>query len=355
MSKVLNNPFNITFGERPSNFIPRNNEIKEITTSFDSGNPESKVYILAGPRGSGKTVLLSQIKNIYDNNKEWITVDLNPYGDMIEQLCAKIYESGKNKSLFLKAEFNFSFKGIGFSIKGDNPVSDANSMLDKILSHLAKKKTKVLITIDDVSNTEYMRYFVHSYQSFIREQYNVFLLMSGLYENISDLENDKSLTFLVRAPKVYLEKLSLLAITNSYQRLLEVDKETAIKLAKITMGYAYGYQLLGNLLYKNNNVLDNELMEKYDFTLEENVYSLIWKNLSKKDKQILIIIAEGKNAVTDILKAANVNNSTLQVYKNRLFKVGLIDISTRGQITLSLPRFREYVLLQKEFDINLMD
>ncbi len=352
MESKMNNPFNITFGEEPENFIPRITELNQITASFDSDYPETKVYILTGPRGSGKTVLLSHIKHIYEERNDWITVDLNPYGNMIEQLCAEIYEEGKIKRLFVKAEFNFSFKGVGFSIHGDTPVSNIETLSEKMLAYLKKKKTKVLITIDDVIKNENMRYFVHAYQSYIREKYDLYLLMTGLYGNISDLENDKGLTFLVRAPKIYLEKLSQIAIANSYQRLLGVNEKTSIQLSKITMGYAYGYQLLGNLLYKNDKNLSPELLETYDLTLDGNVYSLIWNNLSKKDKTLLIAVAEGHTEVNDILSYLGINNSTLQVYKTRLAKAGLIDIKSRGIITLSLPRLKEFILMKREFEEN---
>ena len=350
MKSKPNNPFNITFGEQPKSFIPRAIEVTQITDAFDSETPESKVFVITGPRGSGKTVLLSHIKSIYDEQNGWLTVDLNPYGNMVEQLCAKIYEKGKIKHLFLKAEFNFSFQGIGFAVSGEKPISNADTLLEKIFSYLKKKEIRVLITVDDISNNENLKYFIHAYQNLIREKYDAFLLASGLYENISAIENDKGLTFFVRAPKIYLEKLSLIAITNSYMRILGADKENAIKLAKLTMGYAYGYQLLGNLLYKNDLKLDDEVMENFDSILEANVFSLIWKTLSKKDKTILGLIAEGNINNTDLLKSANITNSTLQVYKSRLFKAGLIDIETRGQITLSLPRFKEYVLLKRELE-----
>lgn len=350
MKPKINNPFNITFGEEPDNFIPRVKEIEQITTSFDSETPESKVYVISGPRGCGKTVLLSHIKRMYDDKDGWITVDLNPYGNMVEQLCAKIYECGKLKRLFLKAEFNFSFKGIGLSIHGDTPVSNIESLAEKIFTYLKKKNIRVLITIDDISKNEFTQYFVHSYQSYIREKYDLFLLMSGLYENVSILERDKGLTFLARAPKIYLEKLSQVAVANSYKRLLNVDVETSVKLSKLTMGYAYGYQLLGNLLFKNELHLDDEVMEQYDALLEGNVYSLIWKSLSHNDKKMILIIAEGNTNVADIMKKANINNSILQVYRTRLSKTGLVDTSVRGQISLALPRFKEYVLLQREFE-----
>ena len=350
MEKRSGNPFNITFGEEPRNSIPRGMETKEITDSFDSESPESKIYIITGPRGSGKTVFLSQIKRVYDERDDWLTIDLNPHGNMIEQFCAKAYEKGKMKRLFLKTEFNYSFHGFGISISGGNPVSNVESMIEKILTHLSKKRMRVLLTIDDVANSENMRYFAHAYQSYLREGWDVFLLMSGLHENISNLENDKGLTFLVRAPKIYLQRLSQVAIANSYKRVLGIDKEKAIALAKTTMGYPYGFQLLGNLLYKSGGEITEETMDSFDMALDENVYSLIWRTLSKKDRKILIAIAEGNTEVSALLMAASMSNSAWQVYKSRLYKAGLLDLTHRGQVSLALPRLREYILMQKEFE-----
>lgn len=348
MQSKINNPFNISFGEKPINFIPRSNEAERIINSFTSENPESKAFVLTGPRGSGKTVFLSEIRSTFSNKENWLAVNLNPYGDMLEQLCASIYEHGKTKHLFLTVDFNFSFKGLGFSIRGKEPVSNVQTLLEKMLTYLRKKDTKVLITVDDVTNNQNMKYFIHAYQSLIADKFNVFLLMTGLYENISEIENDKGLTFFIRAPKVHLDKLSLIAISNSYAKIFKIDLDNAIKLSKITMGYAYGYQLLGNLLFNNNIKLDSELLAEFDFALENNVYSLIWKTLSKKDKEILTFIAEGATTNEEIKKRTGLENPALQVYKSRLSKAGLIDTSLRGKCVLSLPRFKEYIQMQKK-------
>lgn len=344
------NPFNISFGEEPVNLIDRNNEFNEIIDNFNNENPQSKSLIITGPRGSGKTVLLSMIKKYYDEQSNWITIDLNPFEEMHEQLAAKLYDKGNIKRFFLKSEFNFSFSGISFSISGKNPITNVNSLLEIMLEHLKKKGIKVLIFIDDVSSNNYMKSFIYSYQSFLRNSYLSFLIMTGLYENISELENNKNLTFLLRTPKITLDKLNLRSISFSYENIFNIDEKEAIKLSKITMGYAYGYQLLGNLLFKNNSTsINKKILNEYDVLLEDNVYGKIWSSLSEKEKDILKEMVD-KNDVKDIIKDLNITNSALQVYKKRLSKQGLIDIKTRGKITFSLPRFKEFVNFQIELD-----
>ena len=141
----MQNPFNITFGELPKSIISRQKDIDTIKNTFTDSNPESKVYIIFGPRGCGKTVLLTSLIN--DFKKEgFINIDLNPFTDLSEQFAAKLYEDGKLKKLFLHPEFSFSFKGLSFSIKGDIEINNIFSLIEKMLDYLKKKKIKVLLS-----------------------------------------------------------------------------------------------------------------------------------------------------------------------------------------------------------------
>ena len=197
----MSNPFNVTFGELPSSLIERKEEEQLVLRTFRDETPESKVYIITGPRGSGKTVLLTKLKKDF-KEQGYLTVDLNSYGNMEEQFASKLYEEGKLWKLFLRPEFSFSFHGLTFSINGTNEISNVTTLIEKMLSYLAKKQKRVLILIDDVSNTDEMKKFIFSFQQWIREGYPAFLLMTGLYENISELGKSKSLTFFIRAPKI---------------------------------------------------------------------------------------------------------------------------------------------------------
>ena len=77
----------------------------------------------------------------------------------------------------------------------------------KGLESLKKNGKRVLIAIDEVTSTPCMREFVHSFQMFVRQDLPVFLIMTGLYQNIDLLQNEKGLTFLYRAPKITLSPL----------------------------------------------------------------------------------------------------------------------------------------------------
>lgn len=344
----MHNPFSTTFGMEPNNFIQRLEESKQIISEFNDVNPSNYVYLITGVRGSGKTVFLSHIANTLSQDDKWLVIDPGPKDNLLENIASELYEAGKVKHLFLKTEFNFSFQGLTFSIKGENPVVNVLTLIKKMLEYLKKKGKRVLITIDEVDNSTEMKYFIQAYQSLIRQNYPILLLMTGLYDNVSKLQDDKSLTFLYRAPKIQLGSLSLQTIASKYREYLLSDDETSIKLAKLTKGYAYAYQVLGYILYKNNTTeINSKLLEEYDQYLSEYVYEKLYSELSMQEKNV--VLAFNSDEIVDMTQLrlkTNLSTKELSVYRNRLIKKGIIKSTSYGYVEFTLPRFNEFLKLQ---------
>lgn len=342
----MDNPFTTTFGIEPSNYIKRNVEFERIVSEFSSDTPSNYVYVITGLRGSGKTVLLSAIANHFMELDDWVVVDPGPKDNLLENVASELYETGKVKKLFLKGEFSFSFHGLTFSLEGQEPVTTVNTLLKKMLSFLNKKGKKVLITIDEVDNSEQMKLFIQAYQSLIRLKYPVRLLMTGLYDNVSKLQDDKSLTFFYRAPKINLSPLSIGAVASSYRRYLGVNTEESIEMAKLTKGYAYAYQVLGYLLYpKTDRKIDEAVLAEYDQYLADYVYDKLYSELSDVEQKILAAFPNaGPIKVGDLAVSCSMDAKYLGVYRDRLIKKGIVVSSSYGFLELSLPRFYEYLL-----------
>ncbi len=339
------NPFSTTFGIEPLNFIQRETEAQTIFESFDDSFPSNSVYLLLGPRGSGKTVLMSSICEHYSSKDDRIVIDIGAKQNIIEKICSLLYEKGKLKNFFLKAEINFSFQGFSFSLKGKEPISSAFALLIKMLDILKKKNKKVLFAIDEVDNSDELKYFISDYQQLLRNKYSVYLLMTGLYENISKLQNNQSITFLYRSPKIFLNPLPLKEMAYGYQKYLNVSLEDSVKFAKFTKGYAYAYQLLGYLLFnKEKKIIDNDLLKKFDDTLSMNAYDKIFSELSEKEQLILKEINSNKEVKTSsIMEKINMDTKTFSVYRDKLIKKGIIKGTHYGKIEFSLPRFKEFL------------
>ena len=342
----MNNPFTTTFGIEPSNYIKRNVESERIVSEFSSDSPSNYVYIITGLRGSGKTVLLSAIANHFMEQDDWIVVDPGPKDNILENVASELYETGKVKKLFFKGEFSFSFHGLTFSLEGKEPVTTVNTLLKKMLQFLKKKGKKVLITIDEVDSSEQMKLFIQAYQSLLRLNYPIRLLMTGLYDNVSKLQEDKALTFLYRAPKISLPPLGVGAVASSYRRYLGVSDVDSIMMAKMTKGYAYAYQVLGYLLYpKPDKAIDDAVLAEYDQYLADYVYDKLYSELTDVEQKILCAFPNGGAIkMNDLAAACALDTKYLSVYRDRLIKKGIIFSPSYGFVELSLPRFHEYLL-----------
>lgn len=341
----MSNPFSTTFGMEPSNYIQREEETKKIINDFSQEEPSNYVYLITGVRGSGKTVLLSNIASQLNQSDDWIVIDPGPKDNILENIASELYESGKVKHLFLKSEFSFSFQGITFSIKGETPVSSVMTLLKKMLDQVKKKNKKVLITIDEVDNSSQMKSFIQAYQSLIRQHYPVLLLMTGLYENVSKLQNDKSLTFLYRAPKIQLGALSLKMIAFKYKAHLDIDTDTSIELAKLTKGYAYAYQVLGYVMYnENKKKCDDDIIFEYDKYLSEYVYEKVFSELSESEKKfVLNMKSDDAVDISSVREKCGFDTKSISVYRSRLIKKGIIVSASFGYIKFALPRFSEFL------------
>lgn len=221
-----------------------------------------------------------------------------------------------------------------------------------MFKELKKNNIKVLITIDEVSNNRYMKQLALSFQMLIRQDFDLFILATGLYENISSLENDNNMTFLIRAPKIYLCPLNLSKIAISYKQTLGLNDDEAIKCAKLTKGYAFAFQLLGYLMFESQTKsIDETLLSKYDQYLDEFAYNKIWSSLSKVEQKIVSAVHSNNPVqICTLLDTLDMKKEYFSQYRSRLIKKGLIDGSQYGQIIFTLPRFNEFIQNKLLFD-----
>ena len=343
------NPFTLSFGMEPLQYISRFSQTDEIVSTFMSESPSTMVYMISGVRGSGKTVMLSSLSERFEKEKNWVVVNVVPETDILMAIAARLYSISELKKLFVTAKLDLSAFGLGIAIEGGHQIFDIGAALEQMLVHINKRGKRVLILIDEVVSNQNIKIFASEFQLLIRKKLPVFLLMTGLYNNIYNLQNEDSLTFLYRAPKIMLEPLSLGAISRSYEDVLKVDKDTALYMAKLTKGYPFAYQVLGYLYWQNisekGKKMDvDDLLDEYDNILEDYVYEKVWSELSDKEKDIIGCVArKDPSKVADIRDALSISSGNMSVYRDRLAKKGIIDVSKYGYISLSLPRFGEII------------
>lgn len=343
----MKNPYSLTFGKEPLSMISRTMQVSEILESFEDDNPAYQVCMITGIRGVGKTVLLTEVAKTLRNEDNWIVTDLSPERDLLHSLAACLSNQPNLTELFRKAKINLSFLGLGLEMDGVSPITDLSVALTRMLEHIGKQGKRVLITIDEAVCNSAMREFVSMFQIFMRQELPVFLLMTGLYENIYELQNEKTLTFLYRAPRMELGPLNIGMIAENYKKTFQLDDDEALTMAKETKGYPFAYQVLGYLCWKNQTNWINVLAE-YSQCLEDYVYEKLWSELSGSDRKILIAMSSCESSkVAAIREKAKMTSNSFSVYRDRLIKKGILLASEYGYLEYVLPRFQEFVHRKK--------
>ena len=214
----VKNPFSLSFGKEPTNAVSREKQINEVIEGFETDG--FQVAMITGVRGSGKTVFMTEVSTKIKGDKSGIVVELSPERSLFETLAAELCSRKDIAQILKSLKINLSMFGFGIEIDAKGNSTDIVVTLDRILEQLTKKGLKVLVTIDEVVSNKYIREFVSQFQIYMRKGYSIYLLMTGLYENIYELQNEKSLTFLYRTPRFVLNPLNSKLVAKKYQEIL---------------------------------------------------------------------------------------------------------------------------------------
>ena len=336
----MRNPYSLVFGVEPPEYISRISQTNRVINDILEDN--QRIFMITGVRGAGKTVFMTEIKKKFDEMKDWIVIELSTERDMLNSLGSKLSSKDKLADFFAGAKLNLSFLGFGVEISGTQPIVDIEVAIQKMLEVLKKHNKKVLVVVDEAIDNKSVREFASVFQILIREDLPLFLLMTGLYENIDDIQNVKNLTFLHRAPKINLVPLNIGTMADSYRRNLKVDEDTSIEMAQLTKGYSYAFQVLGYCTWENGGSY-KEIITEYKQYLEEYVYDKIWSELSEKDKRIVYgIVQVPSGKIKDVRELLELSSNEFTPYKRRLIRKGVI-CDESGYARLALPLFDKFV------------
>ena len=168
--------------------------------------------------------------------------------------------------------------------------------------------------------------------------------MTGLFDNINDLRNEKNLTFLYRAPEIRMKALNIKTIADNYQKNFQITDKQASEMAKLTRGYSFAFQVLGYFTYRHEGNYNDAISEFRQY-LEDYVYEKIWSELSNMDRKFMFAVACSESGkAKEIKDKLGWENNQYTPYRNRLIKKMLINGDEYGYIKITLPLFEEYIM-----------
>lgn len=350
----MQNPFTTTFSKAPEYTYIATEKTDEILENFSYENPSESVYKITGVRGSGKTVILAKIEEELRNekNKEngWLVFDLNPARDMLRQVAAMLHKEGfgksdtKNRSVNLSATVFGTGGGIGYSAEKEDAFFDIGVEIEEMIQQAREKEKKILIGIDEVSKTAEMIKFASEYGRWLRANYPVYLVCTGLYENIQEVSNVKNLTFFRRATTIKTEPLNMVRMSEMYRRKLDIAIQEAREMAKVTKGYAYAFQKLGALYFKKKSTESlADIIPELKTELFAYSYEKIWEELTGADRFLIsILVQKEEYKREEVLRLMGEQAGNYSVYRDRLIKRGILE-ARQGYISLALPFFADYI------------
>lgn len=355
MNKI--DPFTRTPGVAGKAYID-NGIADEIINNFCNEDSSKYVYKITGLRGSGKSVEYSKVIRTLKEKKDWLVYPLSASGAVVSTLISKLSTERfiNSRATTTSKSSTTTVSGNSLIVSGNESISISKSSsvnehfyseeatLTKMIETANKKKYKVLIGIDDISKTPDTIKLLSIIGSMILEGAKLYLLVTGLSENIEDFSSEKNLSFFKRADSKEIKLLNKFDITYMYEKLLGVDSIEAKKIEALSMGYAYAYQVIGSLYFckKEDEVLE-DLIPNFERIIFKDSYELIWQSLTPGEKEVVRCIYKSKTGKAEDIKKIMKNPTTYPVFRNRLINKHIVDGDTRGYLSINLPRFDKFI------------
>lgn len=355
------NPFQPTFGKNPPTLIGRDTIIDDFIASLheDVGD-ERRATLFTGQRGMGKTVVLNALAR---RAKElgWIVAEVTSSPTMLEDMLDQIFDQAESRSKTTLRGINLSLFGFGGGVTTATKIRKVGwrMQITRVLEELQKRSTGVLFTIDEaLASSEELKQFAVAYQHFVREDRMVAVAMAGLPHQISDLLQDKVLTFLRRSNRVRLEMIDegkvyegMLTTVTSHDRTIAA---TSLKKAvEATQGYPYLIQLVGSKIWSthpnNREISLDDVQAGIPLAyaqLKKNVIEPVLDVLSDTDISLLRAMSKdiGASKTSELAKRLKVSSGYLAAYRARLLDADVVFSPKRGYLDFNIPFLREYLL-----------
>lgn len=248
------NPFKPTAGAEPPVLAGRKRVIEDFEDGLAEGpGAPGRLMRISGPRGSGKTVLLTELGDIA-RSKGWVVVDETAGKGVVDRITARLAREVPEANASVDLDIGFMKAHAGVS-SGMGAAVDIRAVLDAASSRIGKKG--VLVTIDEVQDADKaeMASISAAVQHLIRERKDVAFVFAGLTTGVSDFINGEAMTFLRRAKDEQLDAIPddevAAALAGPFEGTgMSIAGEELAAAVKEAQGYAYLVQLVGYNVWK---------------------------------------------------------------------------------------------------------
>lgn len=356
------NPFTPTFGVVPLYMAGREELVEELSGAFANGIGDPNLStIISGPRGTGKTALLSFMAG-EASSQGWVCANVTAADGMLEDILDQATIAARD---FLESLGGKKLTGItigqflGFEWENSAPRAGTwRTQMSALLDQLAENDVGLLITVDEVKvDVDEMKQLARVYQHFVRENRKVALLMAGLPYATSALLADDDVSFLRRARKHTLGRISDNEIRDAMAMTIAdggrtISAEALDEAVAAVDGFPYMMQLVGYRIWAESPAKEEislaDVSHGVKLAQEEMVDGVLeytYRDLSKGDRRFLAAMLPDAevSSLADVAERMGVKSNYASQYKRRLLEQGVIGEPQKGYVRFELPMFREYL------------
>lgn len=338
------NPFDPTFGSIPDLLLDYRPRAEQFVDDLAMAKTP-QTWFITGVRGAGKSVYMNVIgEELRKRQPRWLVVRTSNVDNLFERL----YENLVTPLVSYDVS-ELSVLGLKITKRHPQTEEEFRAAITTILHNWGRllKNARIVILLDEASNTPALKRFTTAWNEWKADNLPVHLLMTGLPKEVNDLSGDANLTFLLRASRYYMQPLAFSSIVETYTQVFG-DEHLAIKLAKMTNGYEFAFQLLGSLTYQAlQTQVSHGVVERvkpaYQQRLFDQAYIENVKNLRSGTREYLQAVATNNGETAAIVAELGISRQAVNNYRRRLINYGLIYPVTKGQVAFTLPYFAEFL------------
>jgi hypothetical protein len=353
------NPFKPTAGKMPPQLLGRERIIQEFTDGLNNGaGAPERLMRISGSRGTGKTVMLNELRRIAAARK-WAVIDETASTGFNDRILAALQSKTKVDRMTIQPS------ALGISLGGaelSHTSLDLRQAIEKKLS--TPGVHGLLITLDEIQDAsmDEMRTLSIAVQHCIGADLNIAFVFAGLPSVITDVTNGKTLTFLRRATPENMSEIDETEIAASFtytthQSGLSISSNVATRMAQASAGFAFLVQLVGYYSWQTAYRQQGEGAEITSADCEAGINiarskftaMAIEPELQRLPPSQLAYLLAASTAETGVVATSHISEvleksaSELSTTRNRLIKASILHSPGYGKIGFQIPYMREYL------------
>ena len=352
-----------SFGNRPGRLVGRDGEVAAFVDGLSQpvGHP-ARATMCVGQRGMGKTALLLEFSD-QARRHGFVAAKATSSEALLTELIEGVQLGGSEFVPQGRKVAGASVGVLGFSAgltftSQTEQTATFRAKLSLLCDRLAKNEKGVCLLVDEVTpNSEQIRQLAVAYQELVGEGRNIVVALAGLPSAISNVLNDKVLTFLNRATKVRLGALPIPQITAHYAQTFQalgksIENRDLERAAAATLGYPYLLQLVGYYLLEfagTSAAITSDTVElavnAARQALADTVFAPCLAPLSTRDKEFVRAMAvdSGTSSISEVARRLSVSPGSAQQTRARLIGHGLVASAGMGELEFTVPYLAEYL------------